>query len=144
MFQSFEQEINNILKSKNVKRNISLLQPPSPDLGDFCIVINQIAGKNNPTVLANELTKQFKTLDGISQVTIFETKGRKNRGGVVYLNFRIENKTKQKLQISFLNSAITTIFSSKFERFEIGKNKTAIVEHTSANPISPLHVGNLR
>ncbi|MHA2277582.1 MAG: arginine--tRNA ligase domain-containing protein, partial [Candidatus Kariarchaeaceae archaeon] len=144
MFEPFEMEINDILEASIAKRNISLLQPPSPDLGDFCIVINQIAGKKNPREFASELIPQFETIEGISEVTIFETKGKKKRSGIVYLNFKIENETKQKLQIAFLSLAMETIFSNKFGTSEIGKNKTAIVEHTSANPISPIHVGNLR
>ncbi|MCE7735757.1 MAG: arginine--tRNA ligase [Candidatus Heimdallarchaeota archaeon] len=144
MFESFEKEINSILETQNVKRKVSLLQPPSPELGDFCIVINQIAGKNNPNEFANNLIQQFENIDGISEISIFETKAKKKRGGIVYLNFRINQETKLKIQISFLSSNIKSIFSSKYGRLEIGKNKTAIVEHTSANPISPLHVGNLR
>lgn len=144
MFESFEKEINSVLKTKHVKRKISLLQPPSPDLGDFCIVINQIAGKSKPREFANELLTELGNLDGISEITIFETEGKKKRSGIVYLNFRLENDRKEKLQISFLQTAMEVIFSNKFGRSDIGKKKTAIVEHTSANPISPLHVGNLR
>lgn len=144
MFKKFENEINQILSERNVTKTISLLQPPSPDLGDFCIVVNQFAGKNDPKNFASDLIDSLTKISGIENIEIYETKGNKKRSGIIYLNFRIKAQEKRDLQVKFLNDSLKYVFSSEFAHLTTNKGKNAIVEHTSANPISPLHVGNLR
>ncbi|OLS28008.1 MAG: Arginine--tRNA ligase [Candidatus Heimdallarchaeota archaeon LC_2] len=144
MFKNFENEINQIIKEKNAKKSIGLLQPPLPELGDFCIVVNQFAGKNDPKIMASDLLDSFVKIPGIENVEIYETKGKKKRSGIVYLNFKIKPREKRNLQVKYLSHSLKHIFSEEFAQLTIGSGKNAIVEHTSANPISPLHVGNLR
>ena len=45
MFEEFQDPINNILKNMEIETSIKLMKPPSSDLGEFCINVNQFARK---------------------------------------------------------------------------------------------------
>ena len=121
----------------------SVQQAPSNDLGDFSLVVNRIA-RDDVNSVAKELKASFEQFEEFRAVEIFETKGKKKRPGIVYLNFKLEDETRTKLREQFVKNSLKTVFSKKYGQLSTNKGKTAIVEHTSANPISPIHVGNLR
>ncbi|MHA2091843.1 MAG: arginine--tRNA ligase domain-containing protein [Candidatus Kariarchaeaceae archaeon] len=144
MFQRFKKPISDILAKNGIKTKIQLLDPPSQDLGDFCLVVNQFAGSQTPNVLAEKLLGNLQSIEHIESVEIFSTKGKKKKQGITYLNFEVKKDFKASLQDKFVKTAFEKVFSSEYGQLTLNNNKIAIVEHTSANPISPLHVGNLR
>ncbi len=144
MFEKFKNPIDKILIEKGISTSYKLLKPPSSDLGDFCLVVNQISGKIDPTILGESLVKEMKKIEDIDKLALFTTKGKKKKSGIIYLNFSIKKDKKRELQIFFIESVLELIFSPNYGYSEVNKGKVAVVEHTSANPISPLHVGNLR
>ncbi|MHA2249576.1 MAG: arginine--tRNA ligase domain-containing protein [Candidatus Kariarchaeaceae archaeon] len=143
MFENFHKPIAEILEENGITSTFQLLKPPSPELGDFCIVVNRIAGKEDPLKLGESLKQDLIQIKGIEKIELYNTKSKK-KTGIVYLNFLVTHEEKSRLQIEFIEISIKHIFSNNFGRLSENKGKTAIVEHTSANPISPLHVGNLR
>ncbi|MHA2171791.1 MAG: arginine--tRNA ligase domain-containing protein [Candidatus Kariarchaeaceae archaeon] len=144
MFQRFKKPISDILAKNGIKTKIQLLDPPSQDLGDFCLVVNQFAGSQTPNVLAEKLLGNLQSIEHIETVEIFSTKGKKKKQGITYLNFEVKKDFKASLQHKFVKTAFDKVFSTEYGQLSVNNGKIAIVEHTSANPISPLHVGNLR
>ncbi len=143
MYSYFEKPINDYLNKIGIDTEVQLMSPPSVELGDFCIVINKFAGKEDPEELANKLVDTID-IEGIDKVSTFTTKAKKKKKGIVYLNFKLDEKSKKNIQTSFFEKNIKYILSKKYGHLNVNNGKTAIVEHTSANPISPLHVGNIR
>ena len=106
------------------------LEIPPEGLGDFafpCFPLAPIA-KKSPNGIAKDIAKKIGKGKWIEKV---ETKG-------AYVNFFVDSK----------NLKISTIESILADQEKYGclpkKNKKAIVEHTSANPNGPLHVGRAR
>ena len=106
------------------------LETPPERMGDFafpCFPLAPIA-KKSPNGIAKEIAKKIGKGKWIEKV---ETKG-------AYVNFFVDSK----------NLKISTIKSILADQEKYGclpkKNKKAIVEHTSANPNGPLHVGRAR
>lgn len=115
----------------NLKYNCEIrLETPPGDLGDFsfpCFPLAAIA-KKLPKDIAEEIAKN---LEKTSWVEKTESKG-------PYVNFFINQK---KLKDETLKS----VFNKKQGYGNLkSKNKKVIVEHTSANPNGPLHVGRAR
>ena len=106
------------------------LEIPSKELGDFafpCFPLTSIT-KKSPKDIAIDLTTRIKKCKWITKVEA--------AGG--YVNFFLD---KELLIISTLKS----IYEKK-DNYGIlqKKNKKVIIEHTSANPNGPLHVGRAR
>lgn len=142
MYNEFITEINDFLESEKIMKKVNLLQPPNPNLGDFCIVLNQYSKSDDLSSLGNVWAKKLQDIKGIKEVTVFSMKGKKKP--IIYLNFNIEDKKRDQLRTEYINQGLKKIYSTEFGYNTTNKGKTAVVEHTSANPISPLHVGNLR
>jgi arginyl-tRNA synthetase len=106
------------------------LETPPEGMGDFAFPCFPLAHtvKKSPNVIAKEIAKKIGKGKWIEKV---ETKG-------AYVNFFVDSK----------NLKISTIKSILADQKKYGclpkKNKKAIVEHTSANPNGPLHVGRAR
>ena len=106
------------------------LEIPPDGMGDFafpCFPFAPIA-KKSPNGIAREIAKKIGKGKWIEKVV---TKG-------AYVNFFIDNKN---LKISTIKSILSN--QEKYGYLP-RKNKKAIVEHTSANPNGPLHVGRAR
>jgi arginyl-tRNA synthetase len=142
MYDEFITEINDFLESEKVNKKVKLLQPPDPNLGDFCIVLNQYSESDDLSSLGNIWAEKLQKIRGIKEVSVFSMKGKKKP--IIYLNFNMEEKKRNQLRTKFISQGLKEIYSSEFGYNKINEGKTAVVEHTSANPISPLHVGNLR
>ncbi len=142
MYDEFITEINDFLESEKIMKKVNLLQPPDPNLGDFCIVLNQYSKNDDLFSLGNFWAGKLQDIEGIKEVSVFSMKGKKKP--IIYLNFIIEDKIRDQLRTQFISQGLKSIFSPDFGYNKINEGKTAVVEHTSANPISPLHVGNLR
>ena len=142
MFEEFQDPINNILKNMEIETSIKLMKPPSSDLGEFCINVNQFARKTYPIDLSNDLLPELQKIKGIEQVSI-STLGNPKKP-IVFLNFKLETKVKLQILSSKLEDVLTKVHTPTYAYLDTNKGKPIIVEHTSANPISPIHVGNLR
>lgn len=126
-------EITSLLKKvlSQLKYDYKIkLETPPEGMGDFafpCFPLAPIA-KKSPNGIAKEIAKKIGKGKWIEKV---ETKG-------AYVNFFVDSK----------NLKISTIKSILADPEKYGclpkKNKKAIVEHTSANPNGPLHVGRAR
>lgn len=122
-------EIQKIVTTYNFTQEIKLEIPPD-NMGDFAFPCFQLAPflKKSPTDIALEIAK------GISKgkwITRVQAKG-------AYVNFFINNTQ--------LTSIILHLILQKKETYGHleKKHKKVIIEHTSANPNGPLHVGRAR
>jgi len=126
-------QVINLLEQglKNLKLDCEIkLEIPAENLGDFafpCFALAPIA-KKSPNVIAEELSKKI----GKSEwVEIVETQG-------AYLNFFLDK--------NFLKDLTLKSIKNKSEKYGYldQKKEKVIIEHTSANPNGPLHVGRAR
>ena len=129
--KEFENNIISQLKEvlSNYKIEIRLEQPPE-GMGDFAFPCFSLAPleKKSPKEIANKFVNKIKKSIWISKV--------ESKDG--YLNFYVENK-------KLTDTTIKLILELK-ERYGFlqKNNKKVIIEHTSANPNGPLHVGRAR
>ncbi|MFW9924944.1 MAG: arginine--tRNA ligase, partial [Candidatus Thorarchaeota archaeon] len=98
--------------------------------GDYCAPIFQIAGQNkrNPKELALQIAEKFPKLDYLSNVS--------SEGG--FVNFTLNRPYWSKFILSTIMKNPLYYKSDKF----LGKK--ILIEHTSANPNGPIHIGNFR
>ncbi|MHA1589435.1 MAG: arginine--tRNA ligase [Candidatus Njordarchaeales archaeon] len=113
---------------------VQIVYPPDPSFGDLsaatCFLLAKKL-KRSPTELAKEMAEKLsaRKIPYIGSVEAL-------RG---YINFRLDYPAFSR----FVLSTILTL-KDKYGFAEIGKGKKVIVEHTSANPIHPLHIGTAR
>jgi arginyl-tRNA synthetase len=123
-------EIKKTLQSINFPENIRLETPSSPEFGDIafpCFSLCKIS-KKSPLETAKLILEKLHKPLSINKCQV--------HGG--YINFWIDSNYILKETIS---SILT--FKKQYGILE-DKNKKVIVEHTSANPNGPLHVGRAR
>ena len=143
MKDSVQREINSHLEQLGISKKINLL-PIADHLdfeGDFCFIVNTIAPKN-PKQEGERLSKEIAALNSISDASIAVNDTGKNP--IVYLNLKLSDEIKKQHYTDLIKSTCDNLADPKFGEVEDNVGKIAIVEHTSANPISPIHVGNLR
>ena len=128
-----KKEISSLLKNAltelKYKTEVKLEIPPN-EMGDFafaCFSLAKIA-KKAPNKIAEDIAKKIKKSDWIEKV---EAQG-------AYVNFFVDSK-----KLSSLTLKVILEKKDKYGFLE-KKNKKVIVEHTSANPNGPLHVGRAR
>ena len=128
-----ENEITLLLKDVLAKLNYNCevkLEIPPENMGDFafpCFYLAPIA-KKSPKDISSEIVEKMEKGKWVARIAV--------HGG--YVNFHIDNK---RLASATLNS----IQEMKEEYGSLqNKNKKVIIEHTSANPNGPLHVGRAR
>ena len=132
-FAECKKEITSILKRALSKLNYECeikLEIPPEDMGDFafpCFSLAPIA-KKSPQDISKEIAKKIEKNKWIAKV---EAKGS-------YVNFFAND---EQLTSYELKSIIS--LEKKYGNLE-KKNKKVIIEHTSANPNGPLHVGRAR
>jgi arginyl-tRNA synthetase len=108
--------------------NISVEEPPNTKMGDIATsVAFQLAGKlkKSPVEISQEMLRVIKKPDVFSRV---ENKG-------PYLNFFIDYEKFSKLVLDSIDEDYGSLAV---------KSEKIIVEHTSANPNGPLHIGHIR
>lgn len=98
--------------------------------GDLCTPVFQLAKENkkNPNELAKEIAKNFSRDDIVSEVT--------SEGG--FVNYTLKRGHYSKIILDAILS------NEKFYFDDLYKDQKIIVEHTSANPNGPIHIGNFR
>ncbi len=132
--ESLEDALKKVLPNTKVA-SLSLEEPPSPDFGQqassLCFELARRIGEK-PVVLAKRLVDNFdkKKFSLIEQII---------PAGSGYINFHVD----------FAEFSGLTIDSARHFDKEYGLTKTdnpleIIVEHTSANPLSPIHIGQAR
>jgi len=131
-FEIIRNEIKKNIKDSNpqLKKEIKLEIPKDEKIGDFAYPCFQLAPlmKKPPQRIAEDIKKRIKPNRWIRKIEA--------KNG--YVNFFInENK---------INKALFENISKKNKKYGYHKpkNKKIIVEHTSANPNGPLHVGRAR
>lgn len=134
MYRKLKLDIVNSIKDAintldwEVPDNIPVEEPPNAKMGDLASsVAFELAGKlkKSPVEIAQDILKVFIKPDNFSQV---ESKG-------PYLNFFIDYQKFSKLVLNSINEGYGNLES---------KNRKIILEHTSANPNGPLHIGHIR
>ncbi|MCD6222636.1 MAG: arginine--tRNA ligase [Thermoplasmata archaeon] len=126
-FEAFEEEIKERLSL--IVKNIKLELPPE-EIADMAFPCFSLARewKKSPEEIANEIAEKIERGEYIERIEA--VKG--------YVNFFIDSK-------KLANETIKSILKmkDKFGSYESNGIKI-IVEHTSANPNGPLHVGRAR
>lgn len=127
----FQSAIINFLKKGAHLENIELEVPPSQEMGDYAFPCFALAKewKKPPNEVANELAKQFKPNELLSEA----------KAAGPYLNFFIN---KAMLAEKTIKEALKQ--KDKYGSLVIGKGKKVVVEHTSINPNASPHVGRAR
>ncbi len=125
--ESIKHALSN-LKWKVNEEDIVLEEPPNPAMGDIsCNIAFSLASKlkKSPMEIANQIKDEIKLPLYFTKV---ETKG-------PYINFYID--------YTVFTTKVVNYIDSKYGELP-EKEQTIILEHTSANPNGPLHVGHLR
>ncbi|HMK53792.1 MAG TPA: arginine--tRNA ligase [Methanobacteriaceae archaeon] len=107
---------------------IKFEQPPNPEMGDLATnVAFQMAGllKKSPVDIAQDILDYLELPPLFSRV---EAKG-------PYLNFFAD-------YVQFIQQVLESV-GDEYGQLEI-ENSSVILEHTSANPNGPLHIGHIR
>ncbi|MBP2046002.1 arginine--tRNA ligase [Methanobacterium aggregans] len=134
MYRILEKEAVNALKNAvgalgwELPDKIKVEEPPSPDMGDVASSIAfQLAKelKRSPMEITQEVLGKIETPSIFEKV---ESKG-------PYINFFADYEKFSKLVLESLDEDYGTLES---------KNTKIILEHTSANPNGPLHIGHIR
>lgn len=111
-------------------QDFAIESPPDETMGDLAVPCFPFAKalKKSPQIIAKELADAIKPADLISRI---DTKG-------PYVNFFMD---RSKLRAEVLRDAL-----EKRERYGSleQRNVKVLIEHTSANPTGPLHVGRAR
>jgi len=122
--------IEKVLLKLNYKCEIKLETPPSEDMGDFAFPCFSLAPifKKSPNDIAKDISIRIEKIKWIEKIQV---KG-------AYVNFFLDK--------DYLNTSTLKSIISKKEKYGFleKKNKKVIIEHTSANPNGPLHVGRAR
>ncbi len=134
MYRVLEKEAIKSLKNSiesldyEIPEEIKVEEPPNPDMGDLASTIAfQLAkvAKKPPIEIAKEILNVIKISDLFKSV---EMKG-------PYINFFINYDNFSKKALESINDDYGELET---------KNKKVILEHTSANPNGPLHIGHVR
>ncbi len=122
----FKEEIKREIKSILGEDTEIPVEIPSEERGDYAVPCFSFAPifKKNPNEIASELVDEIElTMGNVAQAGS-------------YLNFRIDESY-------LLKNTIKKCLEVDFGWFE-QKDEKVLIEHTSANPNAPLHVGNAR
>jgi len=122
--------LEKILKDLKCKTDVKLEIPKDAGMGDFAFPCFQLAPslKKSPNEISQDIKSKIKKDEWIKKI---ETKNG-------YVNFFLDEIK--------INKETLGIIIEKKEKYGYHKtkNKKLIVEHTSANPNGPLHVGRAR
>ncbi|UCD13873.1 MAG: arginine--tRNA ligase [Thermoplasmatales archaeon] len=127
----FKNEIILNLKKTLFKYKCEIrLEIPAENMGDFAFPCFSLApqAKKSPNEISKDAADKIEKSKWIAKAEA--------KGG--YINFFVDDK-------HLISSTLTSIFklNEKYGQLQ-KKDKKAIIEHTSANPNGPLHVGRAR
>ncbi len=120
----FREEANSLLRSAGIELKV---EEAKEGFGDFTLPCFPLAKerKKNPAEIAREI------VESLPESQYFEKIGAVGP----YVNFWIEPNKLARMTLEAIENG---------EIFDFGSKGRMIVEHTSANPTGPLHVGRLR
>ncbi len=131
IYDSIKEQLQEILLKKyKVTTELVWSKPHTSDLGDISFPLFNVAKETSksPQDVGQELISNLSKTEIIEKVEL--------KGG--FLNIFLNQNEFTKLTL--LNIVSTDVYGKSNSR----KDERVIVEHTSANPISPLHIGNIR
>ncbi|MCL2114614.1 MAG: arginine--tRNA ligase [Methanobrevibacter sp.] len=122
--------LKNVFKQLNyeIPENINLEFPPNPKMGDLATTISfQLAKqlKKSPMDITSEIIDKIEISNLFEKV---ESKG-------PYINFFINYEMFSKKLLKSIDNSYGQLKNT---------NKKIVLEHTSANPNGPLHIGHIR
>ncbi len=122
--------LRNALNGLNINYEVKIEIPPEENMGDFafpCFPLAPLA-KKSPKDIAESIAHKIKKIKLVEKIEA--------KNG--YVNFYIDNK-------QLIASTLKLIIDNKEKYGSMSKkNQKVIIEHTSANPNGPLHVGRAR
>jgi len=125
--------VKNILEKMGVKVEVKILRTPSPNLGDFSFPAFTLSKdlKKDPKTIAETIAEKVASL----KVKLFD------KINVVggYVNFYLNREL---VTEKILKIVLT--YAEDYGKSNILDKLKIMVEHTSVNPIAPIHIGNLR
>ncbi len=131
IFDDIKEEITKVLKTE-YKTDLELIWtfPRSSELGDISFPLFNLSKKlqKSPQEISNFILKNFSYLDIIEDISL--------QGGFLNVFLKKDKFTSKIIQNLLKQDQYGTSTLKSQERI--------IVEHTSANPTGPLHVGNVR
>jgi len=122
--------LNNTLKELNISCEVKIETPPEENMGDFAFPCFSLAplAKKSPKDIAENIASKIKKTKSVEKIEA--------KNG--YVNFYLDNK-------QLIETTLKLIMKNKEKYgFMDKKNQKVIIEHTSANPNGPLHVGRAR
>lgn len=127
--KEIKSRIEKVTSTYNVSFEIKIETPPD-NMGDFAFPCFQLAPllKKSPADIAAQIVKDISKSNWITKI---EAKGS-------YVNFFINTSQLTDLTLQ------SVLEKKEMYGFLKKKNKKVIIEHTSANPNGPLHVGRAR
>jgi len=114
---------------------ITLEYPPSPEFGELSSSLCFELAKQTGEKLIEMAEKVMQSIDASRFALILSLKA----AGKGYINFYVNLPEFSKLSLE----SITTL-DTEYGFVKTDRPKKIIVEHTSANPISPIHIGQAR
>jgi arginyl-tRNA synthetase len=132
MYLKFEKQVRALLQKLTKEKEIPLEVPRDPRFGDLSSTICFDLAKRkkkDPKEIAESLVRKIRGRGLIEKVEAVEG----------YLNFFL-NKPR------FIRDVLNKVLRKKknYGKVNSGRGKKVIVEHTSPNPIKPLHMGTAR
>lgn len=129
--EKFKAKVVDLLQKELPNAEIILTVPPKSEMGDLAFPCFPLAKemKKNPTEIAKGLKEQVQDGSLFEKVEV--------AGG--YLNFYLDRSLVTKEVISEVTEK-----QSEFGSSMIGKDKKALIEHTSINPNASPHIGRAR
>lgn len=133
VLSTIRSNVKKALEKMNVKAEIKIMRTPSSNLGDFSFPAFTLSKKlkKDPNTIAKMIAGNMASLrtDLIEKIGVV--------GG--YVNFYLNRSLVTK---KILKTVLTS--AQRYGRSDILNGLKIMVEHTSANPIAPIHIGNLR
>ncbi|MBD3192475.1 MAG: arginine--tRNA ligase [Candidatus Heimdallarchaeota archaeon] len=132
VINKIQKTLQKTLKKLNIPGKLSLEEtsPKKASLGDYSAPVFPLAKQNqrNPIELAKEIVSDFPEIDLVSNISA--TNG--------FINFKLNRA----YYAQFVLSSIME--NENFGENDRYKGQKILVEHTSANPNGPIHIGNFR
>jgi len=133
VLSTIQSTVEKILEKMGVKVEVKILRTPSSELGDFSFPAFTLSKdlKKDPNTIAKTIANEMSSLkiDLIEKIDVV--------GG--YVNFYLNRKL---VTEKILKTVLIDV--EKYGKSDILNGLKIMVEHTSVNPIAPIHIGNLR
>jgi len=131
VFLEFRKEVADSLREALKEKNwdipdLALTESPHADLTSLAAFKLASTLKQNPAEIASELALHLKTTRLIGSI----------KAAGPYLNFQVSQ--------SYLEETLKQVLQQDKNYGNLSKKGKVILEHTSANPNGPLHVGHIR